>query len=280
MGTDAHVVAVGGTSSDLDAAVARLEQLEAMWSRFRPGSDVAGLNAAGGAPVAVAPETFDLIALAVERWAATDGMFDPTVLPNLVAAGYDRSFELVAAGPVDVRPARGPAPGCAGVGLGWDGTTVTLPPGVFLDLGGIGKGRAVDLLAADLAAAGVDGFCVNLGGDLRVGGVAPAEEAAWSVAVEVPGSGAEVRVGLACGALATSTTAKRRWAGGHHLIDPRTGSPAESDLVSASVVAAEAADADVLAKTVLLGGRADVPALVVDRWGGRTMLNGFEEFCW
>ena len=108
MGTDGHVIVVTSDQDDAERlaqhlceqAFERLEQLEARWSRFRPDSELVRLNAVVGGPVVVAPITFELIRHAVTSWQRTDGAYDPTVAPSLVAAGYDRDFRsLSRAGP-------------------------------------------------------------------------------------------------------------------------------------------------------------------------------------
>ena len=120
---------------------------------------------------------------AVSAWQVTRGRFDPTVLTALENAGYDRTFEAVDRDRMEpVGPAR-PAPGCALIELDRLVRAVRLPAGVRLDLGGIGKGYAADLVATELHRAGAAGVCVNLGGDLRVVGEPPDEAPAWVVAV-------------------------------------------------------------------------------------------------
>src|SRR5688572_21518950 len=115
MGTEVHLVAVGAPAGALDRARRRVAALERRWSRLGEASDVSRLNRAAGEPVAVSPETVTLLELAIEGWRLTGGRFDPTVLPALVAAGYDRTFTEVAADPAAAtRPARTPRPaaGC------------------------------------------------------------------------------------------------------------------------------------------------------------------------
>jgi thiamine biosynthesis lipoprotein len=176
MGTQVELLTVSAPSGALAAAQRRLAELEARWSRFLPDSELSTLNRAAGRAVAVSSETLTLVALAVLGWRATAGRFDPTVLDALEAAGYDRSFDQLPAGRHDAdgaRPAPGPAPGLAGIRIDAEAGTLTLPPGTRLDLGGIAKGYAADLLCAQLRAAGAAGACVNVGGDLRVSGTAP-----------------------------------------------------------------------------------------------------------
>ncbi len=152
-------------------------------------------------------------------------------------------------------------PGCAGVQLDRLVSAVQLPRGVALDLGGIGKGYAADGVSAELlelGVAGVRGVLVNLGGDLRARGDAP-EPHGWVVDVDDPlDTGRTGLLALAEGAIATSTKLRRAWARGgqtlHHLIDPRTGEPAESGLASVTVIAGEAWRAEVLAKAAFVAG--------------------------
>jgi thiamine biosynthesis lipoprotein len=258
MGTDAHVVIVGGRPDDglLDRAQAHVDRLERRWSRFLPDSEVSELNRRAGHVVAVSADTAELVRRAVEGWWLSGGAFDPTVLGAVLRAGYDRSFETL--GP-DVAPGHSVLEiGTAGIVV--DGDTVRLPAGVGFDPGGIGKGLAADLVLADLLAAGAEGACVNLGGDVAVAGTGP-EGDGWTVAVEHELAAEPVAIlGLATGAVATSTTLRRRWGAGsdarHHLIDPRTGLPSDSDLDHVAVVAATAWAAEVLAKAVLLRGSA------------------------
>ena len=146
--------------------------------------------------------------------------------------------------------------GAAGIEI--RANTVRLPAGTGFDPGGIGKGLAADIVVDELRAEGAVGVCVNLGGDVRVDGEAPTG-AAWTIAVDHPGYERPARaIGLARGAVATSTTLRRRWMVDgevrHHLIDPAPRSPSASDLAFVTVVAGHAWMAEVLAKAVLLHG--------------------------
>jgi thiamine biosynthesis lipoprotein len=285
MGSDAHLVVVGDAEL-LTVARRRIEELESRWSRFRPDSEVCELNRRSGDPVEVGDDTRLLVQRAIDAWRLSGGAFDPTVLGAVIRAGYDRSF--------DTLPAETTAGssllliGCTDIEIA--DATVRLPAGTGFDPGGIGKGLAADLVLGDLLAAGAEGACVNLGGDLRVAGTSPRGEG-WTCAIEHPwASRPLVHVGLADGGLATSTTLRRTWrvegVTRHHLIDPATGLPSTSDLTAASVIAAEAWQAEVLAKSVLLRGsrRAfdllapGVVALVVDDLGRVRASEGFDAF--
>ena len=289
MGTQVELLAVDAPSAALAAAHSLLADLEARWSRFRPDSEISTLNRAAGQPVEVSSETLTLLALAVLGWRATAGWFDPTVLDALEAAGYDRSFErlpadMYAAG--GTRPAPGPTPGLAGIRIDPKAGTVTLPARIRLDAGGIAKGYAADLLCGQLRAAGAAGACVNVGGDLRVSGTAP-RGGLWTIATPHPHGGQVATLELTDGAAATSSSLRRAWhAGGrpaHHLIDPRTGRPADTGILQATAVAAEAWRAEVAAKAAFLASLPDAlavatrlgaEALVVDRSGGIHLTAG------
>ena len=255
MGSDAHVVVVGGSPGLADQARRRVEDLERRWSRFLPHSEVSVLNRLAGAAVTVSADTRLLVQRAVEGWRLSGGAFDPTVLGPVIRSGYDRPFDELGPAPAAGRSALDL--GAAGIEV--EGDTVRVPAGAGFDPGGIGKGLAADLVCAELRAAGADGACVNLGGDVRVSGSGPGR-GPWTVAVEHEWTPVPVALlGLADGAVATSTTLRRRWRApgggtGHHLIDPRTGLPSDTDVTSATVVAPTAWAAEVLAKAVLLNG--------------------------
>jgi thiamine biosynthesis lipoprotein len=267
MGSDCHVVVVGDPAL-LDVARGRVEDLERRWSRFRPDSEVSGLNAAGGTYRVVSAETCELVRRAVDGWRRTGGAFDPTVLGDVVRAGYDRTYAAVAASP-------GPGAsalhrGCAGIEVDAVTRTVRLPRGTGFDPGGIGKGLAADLVVGELLAAGADGACVNVGGDVRAEG-APPDGLRWSVAVEHPGATGPVAVvALAAGAVATSTVRLRTWVvsgvARHHLVDPRTGTSYDGPVASVSVVARESAWAEVVTKAALLAVPSETVA-TIDRLG-------------
>jgi thiamine biosynthesis lipoprotein len=290
MGSDVHVVIVDGPPGLELRARDRIEELESRWSRFRSDSEVSRVNRADGRPVLVSADTLAAVEAAVEAWHATEGRFDPTVLPVLVALGYDRDFESV---PLDVphdAPGAnppGPAPGCAGIVVDAIVSAVTLPAGVAIDLGGIGKGLAADLLVTELKGAGAAGACVNVGGDLCVWGRAPSD-AGWVVDVEhLP----DVRIALGGGGIATSSPSKRRWKRNnrvlHHLIDPRQGRPADAGLAAVTVIAGSAAQAETLTKAAFVSGVGGAAAIIeasratgvlVTDTGVTLPLPGVEEF--
>jgi thiamine biosynthesis lipoprotein len=289
MGTDVHVIVVGGPAGLTDLARRRIDELEARWSRFRPDSEVCRLAERAGQATTVSAETRLLVTRAIEGWRLSGGAFDPTVLGAVIRAGYNRSFDELAEGPG--RPGTEPnlVVGCADIDVCRN--VVRLPAGTGFDPGGIGKGLAADLVVSELLAAGVDGVCVNVGGDLRAAGAGP-EGDGWTVAVEHPWCDEPIAlIGLTAGAVATSTTLRRTWTVGgeprHHLIDPRTGEPSTTDVTLVTVVAAEAWMSEVLAKATLLRGVArafdlvdatKVEALVVADDGTISATPGFHRF--
>lgn len=273
MDTEVDVIVEAATPAPAAMLAVRLlfEQQEQRFSRFRPASQLSRLNAGEAVEDALVATA---CGLALESFEMTDGLFNPMVLPALAEAGYGKTFGEVHGG----RPRGQDTPdlrACVAI----DGQRVQVSGGQ-LDLGGIVKGWTVDLAVEQVGAA-YPGFFLNAGGDLRCSG-AEAGQDGWLVGVD-DGAGGMAWEGALRGALATSTTRKRRWttaAGGeaHHLIDPRTGLPAVSQFVQVSCWAAEAWRAEVWAKAVLIGGgvmgemaaAAGVRSLALDAGGAKT----------
>jgi thiamine biosynthesis lipoprotein len=259
MGSDLAVVVPAGRDDAVEVVWELFERWEQALSRFRPDSELSYLNAHAGRSVRVSRLLFEVTATALGAAEATGGLYDPTVLRALEAAGYDQSFELV--------PLSQDMPGAAPRALisGWrcvrldrHRQAIELAPGVGLDFGGIAKGMAVDAALAALAAAAIDCALVTAGGDLRVRGLPPGLDA-WPIAVPTPTC--IYRLHLERGALATSGVGRRNWRRGevvyHHLIDPRTGLPARAKAWSVSVAAGTCAWAEAAAKAAFLLGADD-----------------------
>ncbi len=272
MGCEAEIVVVGGPPSLVAEARARVDELEGRWSRFIESSDISRCNRAAGRSRAVSVETGLLVERAMEGRVLTGGHFDPTVVDALGAWGYDRTFRRVATNDTRRAPSRRAAGG-GQVDLRRPfgrRARVRLAPGVGLDPGGVGKGLAADIVVNELIDRGADGACVNLGGDIRVAG-RPPTDAGWQIAVEDPWDAEELaRVALTDGAVVTSTIVHRAWRRGgvpaHHIIDPSTGAPATSGVVSATVLAPEAWRAEVVATAIIVAG-VDAGRLLVDGLG-------------
>ena len=272
-------VDVRGWGEPASAALvpALLDRMERCWSRFDPASDLTALNGDPRPVVEVPLLLGAAVQRAVTAWRCTDGAFDPTVHDALVAAGYDRSFEQLPERAVPTHPGL-PVAGCADVEVELDdhaglldpdapAAVVRRPPGRRLDLGGIGKGLAADLVADVLLAAGVRSVIVSLGGDVRVAGRVP--RGGFAVPVTDPWDGTTLTslVLASAGAVVTSSTRRRRWQtadGGwaHHLIDPRTGQSADRGVAAVVVAASEAWWAECLAKAALVMGVVDGAALL------------------
>ena len=238
------------------------------FSRFRAGTEISRVNAAAGNWIRVTKGFLEVLELALEAARVTDGLFDPTVLPALLAAGYDADFDEVLAG---ARLALHPPEPCGR----WpeievDGRNIRLPEGVAIDFAGIAKGWTVDRAAARVKHL-LPWALVDAGGDMRV--VGRTQRGGLSIAVEDPyDAGGEIlRLSLERGALATSSVTARSWGPGmHHLIDPRTSRPADTGIIQATVWAPECAGAEMGSKWALLAGDAvldRIPALLVHEDG-------------
>lgn len=261
MGSTVHVIVHAG-AGQAEAlawlAVRRIALLEQCWSRFRPDSELSRLNArAGRGPVPVSTDLATLVDAMLTASAETDGRFDPTVHDSMRALGYDADFAAVIGRAAVAAAAPIPARGVAGIVLDRVAGTVTLPAGCAVDPGAIGKGLAADLVAGDIHAAGAVGVLVNLGGDLAAHGTAGDDP--WVIGVRddrLPDSPTVDTPTLGPGlrAVATTSSLRRRWAGQHHVLDPRTGRPTISDLAQVTVAAPDGARAESAATSALLMG--------------------------
>ncbi|HEX6762913.1 MAG TPA: FAD:protein FMN transferase [Gaiellaceae bacterium] len=266
MGTEIELLVESDDATDaFDAVEVEFERLEQVLSRFRPDSELSLLNQNGS--IDASPDLAQVLWLAVDARERTDGRFDPTVHDALVGAGYDRTFDDV---PRDVAAASA-ASECGGR-VSVEGQHIEIERGYRIDLGGIGKGYAAERAAELLALTGP--CLVNAGGDVAMRGLPTT--GVWSVAVD-----GSITLGLTQGGVATSGRDRRRWRRGgkeqHHLIDPRTGAPAETDLLRVTAVGDDAVAAEILAKSLFLAGEREaadstVPAVLVTA-DGRTRLS-------
>jgi thiamine biosynthesis lipoprotein len=268
----------------------RVRRWERVWSRFRPASELSRLNRRAGRPIRVSRTLLGPLtaALTAARW--TDGLVTPTILPALLAAGYDRSFERLPPA-VAPRPSPEPAPDAwRAIQVDLGRRTVALPAGVAIDLGGVAKGYAADLLARGQRA-----LLIDAGGDIAVSGPLP-NGRPWPIGIADPRAPHETLALLALcrGGVATSGRDIRRWRQGaverHHLIDPRRGRPAETDVLAATVIGPSALVAEVAAKVVVLRGveegarwverRPALAALIVREDGRVLMTERMDSFLW
>ena len=261
-GARCAVIACGASEADVSAVVADTYALEQRLTRFDPSSELSRFNADAGPRVHVSALLGELLRVCIDAYELSDGLVNAACLPALIDAGYDRSITEVRRRPaVTVRTSEWrevpPLPGVLEVGDGW----ARLAPRCAIDLGGVGKGWLADRLCERFGNA-----VVNLGGDVRTRGAGPAGEG-WTVSL-CDGSPVVVRDA----GLATSGTSGRRWPGGHHLIDPRTGRPARTGIAAISVIAETALRAEVLAKGACMVGAPAAAGWLAARGAARYAL--------
>ena len=260
-----HVWGLSGTLAvehERDATFAEerlwwwIDALDAACNRFRSDSEITRLNASAGSPVLVSATMELVVDAALRASDATEGLCDPTVLGALLDLGYDRDYDEVARrDDWPAVPAR-PAPGRRAVSLNRDDHTVTLTPGCGLDVGASAKALLVDRVCDELAPRG--GALVEVGGDVALRGRGPDGPWVIGVADQLTLHGAEPRVTMGDGGLATSSTTTRTWrAGGvqvNHIIDPRRGTCARGPYATATVAASSCLLANAMATASLLWG--------------------------
>lgn len=260
----------------LAAARSELEACESTLSRFRPESDLCRLNRGAGAWVHVDERLLRALASSVRLREETRGRFDPTILPALVAAGYDASFEQLLPHAPSAPPVRRAG---ASIDVDLAGGRARIDAGAAVDLGGIGKGFAAErtIWAMREQWPTLPGALVDLGGDVVTWGTPP-DAGPWRIAIADPRDQGATLEELAIdqGAVATSGRDTRRFGPDrtlHHLIDPETGAPALAGPLTVTVVAGDATDAeayatalavsDVRAAPGILAARPSLSALVV-----------------
>jgi thiamine biosynthesis lipoprotein ApbE len=283
LGTLVHLVVTEPACIDPASQLlaADLDEVDAACSRFRADSELCALSTT----TRVSPLLAEAIEVALRAARLTEGDVDPTVGGAMSALGYDRDFEeLKHSGP----PLRAKTvtartvPGWREVHL--EGQQLTMPEGIRLDLGATAKAWAADRAAARIGARFGCGVLVSLGGDIAVAGPPPA--GGWRIRVQDvtgapddPPAGPYALIAIRDGGLATSSTAARRWQRGgdvlHHILDPRTGWPAEPVWRTVSVAARTCADANTASTAAVIRGRAalgwlarlGLPARLVDATG-------------
>jgi thiamine biosynthesis lipoprotein len=256
-----RVTIVGSPGQDLMSLRGLLESWHQRLTRFDPASELSLLNADAREQVRVSPLMACFVAAAIDAAERTDGLVDPTLVPEIEAAGYttDLGAPVELGRSLDLAPPRQAArPNRARrwleVSVDPGSRTVTRPPGVRLDSGGIAKGLFADLVAKRLSHAG--NFAVDCCGDVRIGG---RDDLPRPVLVDDPfGRGEPLHeFRITQGGVATSGIGRRTWIGAdglpkHHLLDPSSGRPAYTGVAQATALAPTAADAEVRAKAALL----------------------------
>jgi thiamine biosynthesis lipoprotein len=249
--TDAEALTIA-----LELLEDELDRIDRACSRFRSDSELVALNARAGETVEVGEVLLEAIRIALRAAEATGGLVDPTVGRTLRLAGYDRTFSRVRTRDGEsFRASFEPAAGWRRVEVDERRSTVRVPVGVELDLGATAKALAADRATRAAAERTGCGVLVSLGGDVAVAG--PAPTGGWPIRIDADGP----TVALSTGGLASSSTTVRTWRAGelrlHHIVDPRTGRPAETSWRTVSVAAASCVDANTASTAaVVLGARA------------------------
>ncbi|MGD8404028.1 MAG: FAD:protein FMN transferase [Anaerolineales bacterium] len=264
------LLAAQGSSKDVEEGFQRAQQYieasERRFTRFSESSELSHLNQSNGTWIHASAEMTFVLSLAKQYNEQTSGLFNPAILPNLEQVGYDRSMDLIRAEGAQLPSIRfATDPGLLpldGLLIDPDENLIFLPHGMRLDLGGIAKGWIAEQAALVLAEHS-QACLVDAGGDIFMVRL-PEGEPAWQIDLEDPLNPGRCLTSLnvPSGALTTSSVVKRKWMQGetprHHLIDPRTGLPAETDWLSVTVFAPHADKAEVFAKALLIAGPQEV----------------------
>lgn len=286
--TTARLVVTDAGRLDQARAIADavLADIDRAANRFRADSELrlkAGEFARG---TMVSDTLAGLVRQALESAASTGGDVDLTLGNALGAVGYDRDIRLVEDDGVPVRAIASARPGWRSVTLA--GNRLRVPAHLVLDLGATAKAVAADRVVASISSELGCGALLSLGGDIATAGAAPAD--GWQVLVQDTPDDPATSVTLAAGmALATSSTQRRRWTRGgapqHHILDPRTGLPAEPVWRSVTVAAPTCHRANTLSTAAIVRGRratawlerSGLPARLVDSRGTVLTLGGWPE---
>lgn len=270
--------------SDIDQSFQLFRDFETRFSRFRGESELASFNHSSGGTVS--QEFFFLLNESKRFYEETGGVFDPSVLPVLEQIGYKGNV-------ISEIPTRKES--FSRLVFDEMEQTVRKPRGLFIDLGGIGKGYIVDKVADKLSKKYTDGI-VDAGGDMRVFG-GDRDQHLDSFAIDVENSFNKTETSttliLRDRAVATSGTNRRHWqyqgAHHHHIIDPTRATSAETDVVQVTVITSRAIEADVWAKTLLILGleqglvcaqEKNIPALFIGKDKKITRNSLFQQYEW
>lgn len=246
-------------NSGFSSARKFINQSEERFTRFSEESELAQLNRSAGDWFQASAEMFEVLQEAQRLAIETDGLFNPAILPELKQAGYDRSLDEIKNSKPRIEPRMViKKQDFRQIKLDKATNSVLLPKGMQVDLGGIAKGWIAERAAQQLAMVAC-ACAVNAGGDMYLVNL-PEGETSWEVGLENP---LDPEHNLAIlhvlpGAMATSSITKRQWKHNgklqHHLIDPRSGKPAETEWLSVTVWAKTAVEAEVYAKAFLIAG--------------------------
>ena len=235
----------------------KVEELEALWSATDESSEIYALNNSKGEAVTVSDETRDLLEFAFSMADETDGTLDPAIYPVLLAWGFTTEENRIP----DENELQALLQDVGYERIQIEGNEVTVPDGMKLDMGAVGKGYTGDVLTGILKEAGITSALLDLGGNVQVIGTKP-DGSKWRLGLRSP-FGEESYLGvieIADAAVVTSGSYERYFIGEDgkrygHIIDPATGYPAESGLASVTVVAEEGKLCDALSTALFVMGR-------------------------
>lgn len=226
-----------GAEDALADARVRVEEVEALWSVTDEGSEIYRANHSGGEPVNVSEETAELVSFALEMAEKTDGALEPTIYPVLRAWGFTTDTKQVPS-QEEINALLGDV-GHEKITL--DGTLLTVPEGMELDLGAVGKGYAGDLAAEAVRARGIECAILSLGGNIQAVGSRP-DGTDWRVGLRSPWEDGTLGVlRVSDQAVVTSGGYENYFEDEDgnvywHILDPETGYPAKSGLLSVTII--------------------------------------------
>lgn len=252
--TVVSVTVWGGEEGAAGRVLELCGRYEAVFSRTLPDSEISRINR--GEDPALSEDAEALLVLSLDWAARTGGAFDPAL--GAVTSLWDfHSEDPDLPDPDDVAAALARS-GYGRVALAGD--RCSLSDGAQLDLGGVAKGYIADRIGEAIAAEGAAGAVVNLGGDVLCLGHKP-DGSGFTVGIQKPFADAgEVLLSVTVSDMAVVTSGvyeryfTRDGRTYHHVLDPETGYPAESGLVSVTVLTPSAADGDALATACLVLG--------------------------
>jgi FAD:protein FMN transferase len=245
-------------SQTLPVVTQWFEQWEQVLSRFRYDSELTRLNQTHGYPVRVSEVLWDVYQAAQKAEQLTGGLVTPSVLNAMLEAGYDRPFDEMMGGSI---PLSGPISTVDSPRMEVTSNaaerTITLSQGIGLDFGGVAKGWAAQQAMERLQVEGP--ALIDAAGDIAISGPR-ADGSPWQIGVADPfhkGEEIEVLFLNRCG-VATSGKDRRRWLRDgvlkHHIINPHTNTPAETDVLTVTVVAPDVMQAEAAAKAAFIQG--------------------------
>jgi thiamine biosynthesis lipoprotein len=280
------------TPLHLDSVTRWFEAWEAALTRFRPESELSLLNQHAGEAYQVSPTLWEVFEVSLEACRQSGGLVTPLVLDALINAGYSATFEALAQLPQNGRMGH-PIADVSQIETDARQRIIHLPFNAHLDFGGVAKGWAAHKAAQKLKIYGP--ALVDAGGDIAISGL-QVDGQPWSVGIIDPFAPERnlytLRLGR-CG-IATSGRDYRRWKKGdnwkHHIIDPRTGEPAETDVFSVTTIAPTVMEAEMAAKVILISGSQDglawvearpsLASMLVLEDGRRLHTPNFEKYIW